>query len=94
MLVPYGSKFLASQCLIDDSGKEVLGCFLDKKKFAVHWFHEMLDVRKPSKSYQTVECEPLYVVEYPLLCYTGPFPDNSEIRIVNLADKEAPRVSM
>lgn len=46
------------------------------------------------KSYQTESCEPLYIVEYPLICFTGPFPDKGEIRIVNLADKKATRVSL
>lgn len=92
MQIPRGATLLAQEASIENN--DIMGCFLNKKVFAVHWFNEKLDSQKPGNNYQTEYCEPEYIVEYPLLCFRGPFPDNSEIRIVNLADRSAPRVSL
>ena len=94
MQVPAGQSFLPQEMSLCSNHSDILGCFIDRQLFSLHWFHEKLSNRKfgDSASYQTEKREPLYVVEYPLLCYTGPFPDKRELIIVNLADKQAPKL--
>lgn len=92
MAVPAGQSFLPQEMSLCSNYEDVLGCFIDRQLFALHWFHEKLSNRKFGDSYQTEKREPLHIVEYPLLCYTGPFPDKRELTIVNLADKSAPRL--
>ena len=93
MKIPSGHTYLAQEMNLLNND-DLLGCFLNKKLFAIHWFHEEIASQKIGYNYQTEYCEPAYTVEYPLLCFTGPFPDRSEIRIVNLSDKSAPRISL
>lgn len=70
---------------------EIFGCFLDKTEYAVHWYHEKLSNNKLGKNYQTETIMPEYIIDYPLMCFDGPFPDSRELTVVNLADISAAR---
>ena len=70
---------------------EIFGSFLDKKDYAVNWYHEKLSNNKLGKYYQTETIMPEYIIDYPLMCFDGPFPDSRELTIVNLADMSATR---
>ena len=70
---------------------EIFGCFLDKTEYAVHWYHEKLSNNKLGKNYQTETIMPECIIEYPLMCFDGPFPDSRELTIVNLANLSASR---
>ena len=40
---------------------------------------------KTAQSFETL-CE--HRIEYPILCFVGPYPDGKEIKLINLADKQ------
>ena len=90
MIRSTGTRFIPTPTLLKNRN-ELFGCFLDKSNFAVHWYHEKLRNKKRGVSYQTNAVMPRYKVEYPILCYEGPYPDCYELQVINLADMSASR---
>ena len=74
-----------------DDNLDLTGCFIDKDMFSIHWINGKMreGVIKASKSAQSFETMCQYIVEYPILCYKGPYPDGSEIKLFNMADKQS-----
>ena len=79
---------------LSDDVSDMAGCFLDKGDLAMHWIHENLTNNKSGRNAQSFYTIPHYKVEYPILCYDGPFPDRREITLLNLADKTSARNSL
>ena len=87
---PINTHFFAQQMIFNEE-YEILGCFLDKKQLELNWFHERPYKKNYGKTYQIERALPKYHIEYPLLCYDGPYPDSRELTIVNMADTDGAR---
>ena len=85
MTVPKGCRFICQEAFLADDD-DIIGCFIDKDEYSVHWFHTKTSRDRSSKSYQSVETMPVYALEYPILAFNGPYPDSRELTLVNLAD--------
>lgn len=72
----------------------MIGCFLDKNQYAVHWYHEKVTSPKVGRNYQSHSTTPTVIIEYPMIAYNGPFPDFSELTLVNLADQQSARMAL
>ena len=93
MEIPIGSSFIPQEVILVDKN-EIFGCYLDMDEFAIHWFHEKLHNKKTGKNYQNEEVMPKFSIEYPMLSFTGPYPDSRELTLVNLADLISARTSV
>ena len=69
---------------------DLTGCFIDKEIFSIHWVYgKMREGISPNTRTQSFETMCEYTVEYPMLCYKGPYTDGSEIKLFNMADKQS-----
>ena len=50
MNVPKGSRFICQEAFLADDD-DILGCFINKDEYSVHWFHEKASSGKSGKSY-------------------------------------------
>ena len=58
MLVPPGKRFICQEVYIHEDEDDILGCFLDKDEYSVHWFHESLKKLKVGQTYQSIGTRP------------------------------------
>ena len=86
-----GQRYMPMEMCLDSNLDHLSGCLIDKQQFSIHWIHEYLSSPKPGKNMQTFGTLPHYFIDYPILCYDGPFPDGREITLVNLADMDSAR---
>ena len=56
MNVPNGTNFVCQEVLLleqsEDRDREMIGCFIDKEIFSIHWYHQNVVNKELGKTYQ------------------------------------------